>query len=154
MLRLLNEPSFIHYIGDRNVRTLKEAEAYILDKPIAHYELLGFGLYLIEEKETRATIGICGLLQRETLASPDLGYALLPEHWGKGYALEAAAAVMSFGRKTLGMSRIFAITNPDNVRSIGVLEKLGFRFVKTMPLNDDEAEVNLFVSEPARFGTL
>lgn len=150
MLRLLNEPSFIQNIGDRNVRTLEDAKVYIQNKPMAHYERFGFGLYLVADRTTESSIGVCGLLQRESLAFPDVGYALLPEYWGSGYALEAASAVLSYGRKVLGMSRILAIANADNAPSIRVLQKLGFSFSKMVQMEEDGDEVALFVSDPVK----
>ncbi len=91
ILRLLNEPSFIQNIGDRNVRTIEEARAYILNGPVASYETHGFGLWMVETKDAGTHIGICGLLKREVLEDVDIGYALLPEFWSRGYALESAS---------------------------------------------------------------
>jgi RimJ/RimL family protein N-acetyltransferase len=148
ILRLLNEPSFLQNIGDRKVRTIEDARNYILNNPMASYQRLGFGLYLVEEKATGAAIGMCGLLKRDSLDFPDLGYALVPEFWGRGYAMESAAAVLAYARNTLNLSRILAITNEDNERSIRVLERIGFSFAKTIRMNGDAAEVKLFVFDP------
>ena len=89
ILRLLNEPSFIQHIGDRGVRNVADAQQYILSGPIASYERHGFGLFLVELRETRAPIGICGLLKRDALDDVDVGFAFVPESWSKGYAYEA-----------------------------------------------------------------
>jgi len=102
ILRLLNEPSFIQNIGDRGVRTIEDARAYILQGPVASYEKFGFGLLLVEQKESGLAIGMCGLLKRDVLEHIDIGYALLPEFWSQGYALESASAVMSYVRVKLG----------------------------------------------------
>ncbi len=104
VLRLLNEPSFIENIGDRGVRTLDDARAYITNGPIASYEKHGFGLLLVELKEPGTAIGICGLLKRDVLPEPDIGYALLPEFWCKGYAHESATAVLDHARNVLGLN--------------------------------------------------
>src|SRR5690349_12434898 len=93
ILRLLNEPSFIQNIGDRGVRTIEDARAYIVNGPIASYQKYGFGLLLVELKESGESIGICGLLKRDVLEDPDIGYALLPEFWSRGYAYESATAL-------------------------------------------------------------
>jgi len=148
ILRLVNEPSFIHNIGDRKVRTIDDARSYILNNPRSSYARFGFGLYLVEEKATAAAVGICGLLKRDALEHPDLGYALLPEFWGRGYALESALAVMAYGRNSLGLERIFAITSQDNERSVRVLERIGFSFTKMMRMNGEALDVKLFVSDP------
>ena len=125
MLTLLNGESFYRYIGDRGVRTIDEAVAYIATGPLASYEKFGFGLFLAVLKESGASMGICGLLKRDTLEDVDIGFALLPAFWSKGYAIEAAAAVKAYARDTLGLTRIVAIVQPDNVRSLHLLERIG-----------------------------
>jgi RimJ/RimL family protein N-acetyltransferase len=147
ILELLNEPSFLRYIGDKGVRNLADARGYILDGPVASYERNGFGLYLVELKQNRAPIGICGLIKRETLPDADIGFAFLPAYWSKSYGVESAAAVMDYGREVLQLKRVLGITAPDNHRSIKVLEKIGLRFARIMRLSEDEAQINLFTSD-------
>ena len=146
ILKLLNEPSFIQNIGDRHVRTIEEARAYILNGPVASYEKHGFGLWLVETKEAGAHIGICGLLKREVLEDVDIGYALLPEFWSKGYALESASAVLSYAREELRLQRVLAVVNPKNQSSIRLLEKIGFEFEKMVRLSEDAPEIKLFAA--------
>jgi RimJ/RimL family protein N-acetyltransferase len=152
ILTLLNEPSFIENIGDRGVRTLEEARTYIQSGPIASYVRFGFGLYLVELLEPGTPIGICGILQRDTLPDPDLGFAFLPAYWKQGYALESAAAVRHYARAVLGLGRLLAITNPANAGSIRLLEKLGFRFERMTRMGDGQAELKLFVDEDEHHG--
>jgi len=147
ILQLLNEPSFIHFIGDRKVRTPDDARNYILNGPVESYERLGFGLYLTELKETATPIGMCGLIKRETLDDVDIGYAFLPEFWGQGYAAEATAAVLAYGREVLNLKRIVAIVSLDNERSINVLSKLGLKFEHLITWPDDGSELKLFAIE-------
>ena len=128
ILALLNEPSFLRYIGDKKVRTLDDARQYISNGPIATYAQHGFGLYQVELKEAHTPIGMCGLLKREELPHPDIGFAFLPDFWNKGFAYEAATAVLTEARERLQLDRILAIVNPDNEASIRLLEKLGFNF--------------------------
>lgn len=144
MLRLLNEPSYIQHIGDRGVRSLAEAEEFLRKGPIASYEKHGHGLYRVERKEDGAAIGLCGLIRRDLWDEVDIGYAYVPEAWGQGYALEAAAAVMEHGRRTLGIGRIIAVVAPDNPRSIRVLTKLGLRFERKVRMKPDEGEIDLY----------
>ena len=146
ILRLLNEPSFLRYIGDKKVRTLDDARAYILGGPVQSYRDNGFGLYRVERKQDGIPLGICGLIKREGLPDPDVGFAFLPEYWNRGYALEAATAVMTFARDTLGMTRILAITSPDNEASEKLLKKIGLRFERLTRLSDDAEEVKLFTT--------
>jgi RimJ/RimL family protein N-acetyltransferase len=106
----------------------------------------GFGLWLVELKDSQTPAGICGLVKRDTLPDADIGYAFLPRFWSRGYAYEAAAAVMSYASSTLGLSRVLAITNRDNVGSIKVLEKIGLKFERPIKLSADAPEIMLFAS--------
>lgn len=146
ILALLNEPSFLRYIGDKGVRNIADAARYIQTGPLTSYERFGFGIYLVELKESGTPIGMCGLIKRETLPDVDIGFAFLPNFWSCGYAFESAAAVMNYGRDVLGLRRIVAITSPDNDASAKLLEKVGLRFERLIKLGDDSAEVRLFVS--------
>ncbi|MEM6783886.1 MAG: GNAT family N-acetyltransferase [Bacteroidota bacterium] len=127
LVRLLNEPPFMRYIGDRGVRTEAEARAYLRTGRWARYADVGHGLYAVERQADGVPLGICGLLKRDTLDAPDLGFALLQEHWGHGYAHEAARAVLAQEAPALGLGRVLAITVPDNAASIALLKRLGFR---------------------------
>jgi RimJ/RimL family protein N-acetyltransferase len=144
ILRLLNEPSWIQFIGDKGVRTLDDARAYLENGPINMYRRLGFGLYLVLRKEDGAPLGLCGLIKRDGLADVDIGFAFLPDFWSRGYAYESAAAVMDYGNRVLGLSRIVAITSPGNQSSIKLLEKLGMKFEGMTRLPGDSSEVTLF----------
>ncbi len=141
---LLNDPGWLRFIGDRGIHTLDDARNYILQGPVAMYARHGFGLYLTVRKQDGVPIGLCGLLKRDGLADVDIGYAFLPQFRGQGYAAEAAAAVMAYGKNVLELARIVAITAPDNERSAKVLEKLGLTFTKMITLPGDESAVKLF----------
>lgn len=147
ILGLLNEPSYLRFIGDKGVRTLDEAREYILKGPVDSYARHGFGLYLTVRREDGVELGLCGLVKREALPDVDVGFAFLPQFWSKGYAFEAASAVMDYGRSVLGLKRIVAITSSDNDRSIRLLEKLGLRFEKMVRLSEEDIEIKLFASE-------
>ncbi len=146
VLRLLNEPSWLQNIGDRGVRTLADAQRYIETGPVEMYRRLGFGLYQVCLKVNGEPVGLCGLLKRDSLDDVDLGFALLPEFWGQGYAREAAAAVMAYGRRELGLSRILAIIARTNDASRRVLERLGFGFEGVVRLGADGEELLLYAS--------
>ena len=94
--------------------------------------------------EDGVAIGICGLVKRDTLPDPDLGFAFLSRYGSQGYAVESARAVMAFGRDRLKLPRIVAITSPDNIRSIAVLEKIGLKFERFINLSEGAAPVRLF----------
>ena len=144
ILELLNEPSFIQNIGDRGVRTLADASSYILNGPVASYAKNGFGLCLVVLKETSESIGMCGLIKRDTLEDVDIGYAFLPKFWARGYAVESARAVKEYAKNVIGLKRIVAITDPLNEDSIRVLEKIGLQFEKMVRLSEDDIELKLF----------
>jgi RimJ/RimL family protein N-acetyltransferase len=144
ILKLVNEPSWLRFIGDRGVRTLEDARNYILKGPVEMYDRVGFGLYLTELKGSGVPIGMCGLIKRDTLKDVDIGFAFLPSFWGQGYAYEAAAAVMAYGRTALGLKRIVAITDPDNHSSIKLLERLGLKFEQMIQLSGDSLALKLF----------
>lgn len=146
ILQLVNEPSWLQYIGDKGVKTLQDAERYIQDGPVAMYGRMGFGLWLVALKETLEPIGICGLIKRDSLPDVDLGFALLPRFWRKGYAHEAASATVAYGRTKLGLSRIVAITSKSNHASGSLLEKLGFRFEGLVRLGADGEELKLYAA--------
>lgn len=125
-LRLLNEPSWLENIGDRGVRSGEDAERYITDTVRTPYQALGYGMYAVQPKSSALPIGICGLVKRDFLPAPDLGVALLPDFTGRGYAAEAARAVMLYAQGKLGVERLYAIVQRGNQRSVRLLERLGF----------------------------
>lgn len=139
ILELVNDPAWIRFIGDRNVRTLDDARGY-LEKPIRSYHENGFGLYLVERHADAEPLGMCGLVKRETLAHADLGFAFLERHRGQGYALEAARATLDFAHRERGMARVLAIVTPTNERSTKLLAKLGFARESAMNWNDNGAD--------------
>ena len=148
IVELLNDPSFLRFIGDKGVRTSDDARQYILTGPMDSYQRHGFGLWLVELKGSRISIGICGLLKRDTLTDVDLGFAFLPLYRSKGYAFESAAAVMDYASTVLGLSRVVAIIDEDNTGSHRVLEKIGMRFDRMIRLSDDGPEIRLLASGP------
>jgi len=146
VLRIVNEPSFLRYIGDRGVRNLDDARKYIAEGPVAGYARQGHGLMRVDRKSDGVSLGMCGLLKREGLPEPDIGFSFFPEYWSQGYALEAASAVIRHARETLRIGQILAITTRDNASSMRLLEKLGFRFERMIALGNEE--LRLFASDP------
>jgi len=144
VLRLLNEPSFIEFIGDRGVRTLEDARRYLREGPIASCRTHGHGLLRVSLRGDGTVIGMCGLVKRDTLPIPDLGFALLPEHWGKGYVQEASRAVLEHGRSALGLTEVLAITSTHNQRSMTTLRALGMALEDTRTLATSASPVNVF----------
>lgn len=147
IIDLLNDPSFIQNIGDRKVRTVVDAQAYVLNGPVASYAKNGFGLSLVTLKATGESIGMCGLIKRDVLEDVDIGYAYLPRYWSNGYAIEAALAMKSYAKETVRLKRLAAIVDPANTGSIRVLEKLGMKFEKMIRLSQDDMELKFFACE-------
>jgi RimJ/RimL family protein N-acetyltransferase len=147
ILDLLNEPSFLRFIGDKGVRNLDGARAYISKGPIESYERHGFGLYATCLPDG-TPIGICGLVKRDGLADVDVGFAFLSRYRSKGYAMESSSAVLMHAKQVLNLQRVVAITAPENHRSIAVLEKIGLKFERTIRLAADGDELNLFATDP------
>lgn len=146
MNALLNSPGFLNYIGDRGVRSDDDARRFISERYRKSYAENGYGLYAVLLKDDLVPVGMCGFVRRDTLPGPDLGFAFLPEHEGKGYGQESSIAVLRYGREELGFERILAITTLDNHASIRLLEKLGFTFEKTME-SADGGHLNVFSKE-------
>ncbi|MCI0434369.1 MAG: GNAT family N-acetyltransferase [Gemmatimonadetes bacterium] len=145
ILDLLNQPSFLRFIGDKGVRTLEDAREYLRAGPLQSYAANGFGLYMVIEKALAEPIGMCGLLRREGLDAPDIGFAFLPGHESRGYATESARAVLRHAKYGLSIDRVAAVTSLDNDASIRVLEKLGFAFDRLVRLTPDGEELRLFL---------
>jgi RimJ/RimL family protein N-acetyltransferase len=158
ILELLNQATFLQFIGDKGVRDLAGACEYLRQGPMESYWRHGFGLYLTSLREGGVPIGICGLVKRDALEDVDVGFAFLPQYAGRGYATESAAAVLAHGYRVFQLKRIVGITAPDNHASIAVLQKIGLRFERLIRLGEDGKEVNLFGpgpkpnSEPGRTG--
>ena len=150
ILELVTDPSWLRYIGDKGVRDVEGARRYIEGGPIEMYRRFGFGLLVVELRAPEAgsahlpprgrgpspSVGICGLIKRDTLPDVDIGFAFLPRYRAQGLAIEAARAVLAHGRETLALARIVAIVSPDNVASTRLLEKLGLRFERMVDKTD------------------
>jgi RimJ/RimL family protein N-acetyltransferase len=134
IIELVNDPDWLAHIGQRNVSTCEQAEAFLREGPRGMCERLGFGLYLVEGLADGAPIGMCGLIKRDWLPDIDIGYAFLPAARGQGFAREAARAVLAWAQQQLALARVVAIVTPTNRPSLALLEQLGFA---------DEGEVRL-----------
>lgn len=144
ILELLNDKDFIEHIQDRGVRTLEQARDYICNGPLESYENFGFGLCCVMELATQMRVGMCGLIQRETLPAPDIGYAFLPAARAKGYAYEACRRVLEFAHAELDLERVLAVTGKTNVASQRLLDKLGFRYLRPARFEPDSEHVPCF----------
>lgn len=144
IVALLNEPTFLENIGDKNVQTLKDAIKYIHAGPNAMFEQYGFALHVVELKTTMKPVGLCGLLKRDCLPYPDLGYALLGKYQGYGFGLESAKAVLAYEMTDKNLPEVLAITSLENTASESLLEKLGFTFSKVVELDDIDGESKLY----------
>jgi RimJ/RimL family protein N-acetyltransferase len=144
IIELLNSPGWLEYIGDRNVHNEEQAIGYLENGPIKSYALNGYGLFMVMLKESQTPIGMCGIINRDILAHPDIGFALLPEYAGQGYAFEMAAATLKYAKETLNLPKILAIVLPTNPRSIRLLEKIGLKQEGTFVYPDSEEELLMY----------
>lgn len=147
VFELYNRPKFIQHIGNRNVNTIEDAENYILNRFAPQIERLGYGNYLLVTKEGNEKVGAVGIFEREGLDIVDIGYSLLEEFEGKGYAFEAAQKVKSIGMDEFGLTKISAIISKDNISSQKLIEKLGLRFKKQVILPGETEELNYYETE-------
>ncbi len=139
MLELLNSPGWIEFIGDRNVRTEAEAKNYIFERMVPYYEKNGYGFLMVTLKDAVETpVGICGFIKREGLEHVDFGFGFLPQFMGKGYAFEISEQLLAYSKTILKLETLLAITTLNNIRSIKLLEKLGFSFDKTIDFDGEE----------------
>lgn len=143
---LVNDPAWIQNIGDRNVKSLEDARGYLTKGPMAMYEKTGFGMWVVTLKETGEAIGTCGLIKRDSLEDVDIGFALLPQFRGQGYAWESANAVLEYGRDTVGLKRMVAIVSPANKPSIRILERLGLRFERMITMPGETEEIFFYAT--------
>ena len=146
VMELVNDPDWLRFIGDRNVHSLEDARGYV-DRVRASYDMHGFGLWVVEPLAGGGPVGLAGLLKRVTLEHPDLGFAFLPAGRGQGYALEATSAVLALARERIGLARVLAITNPDNVASQRVLERVGFGRGRPIRWEESGEDLQLFERE-------
>lgn len=144
IIELLNSEGWLTFIGERNVKEEIGAKAYI-DKIKESYVLNGFGLYTVVDKKSHTFLGLCGILKRDYLEHVDLGYALLPNALGKGYATEAARIVLDYAQTILKIKKFCAITVKENIKSVGVLQKLGFKLEKNIIPPGERNELDLYV---------
>ncbi|MFZ6742432.1 GNAT family N-acetyltransferase [Undibacterium sp. JH2W] len=143
-LALVNDPAFIENIRDKGIRTLEEARTDIVNGPVANQEKIGFSLYVVERKEDGQAMGLCGLVKRESLKNIDLGYAFLPQFLGQGYAREAARATLAYANTHLCISKLAAITSPNNLASNKLLQDLGFQLEAVVVLAGESRDTNLY----------
>ena len=143
ILELVNTPDWLKFIGDKGVKSIESAKNYLRNGPIKSYKEHGYGLWLVQLKDSGTPIGMCGLVNRATLDNIDIGFAMLPEYSGAGYGFEIANATLTYAKNSLGIPKVVAITDPGNIASIKLLHKIGLHFEKTLKLSGNN-EVLLF----------
>lgn len=146
VLELLNSPGFLENIGDRGVRDEDESRAYIRERMLGSYRDHGFGMWVAVQRIDGAPVGLAGLVRREGLDIPDVGYAFLPQAWGRGYAQEAAAGVLRHAVEVLGIPKLAAITTLENFASMAVLRKIGFTYQGVIQLPGVDRENTYFTT--------
>ena len=144
IIDLVNSPGWLEYIGDRNIRTEEQALVYLENGPIRSYRVNGYGLWMVERKEDEMPVGMCGIVNRPMMNTPDIGFAFLPSYMGTGYAFEIARATLEFANLQLEIPVISAITVPKNVKSIRLIAKLGLTFIREFSFPDSQEILSLY----------
>lgn len=141
ILELYNSPNFIKFIGDRNIKSIQDAEHYIANKFLPQLERLGYGNFLIKLKSNGKKIGGVGIFEREGLEIHDIGFSFLPEFEGKGYGFEAASELLKMAFTEFGLNKISAITSKENSASQKLIGKLGLQYQSIVRLPDDDEDL-------------
>lgn len=144
---LVNDPDWIKYIGDRNIKTISDSESYLIDKIIPNYKQFGFGFYVVRLKESNLPIGMCGLIKRDWMSYVEIGYAFLNKHRGKGYAIEASIATKKYAKEEIGISKIAALTDVDNEKSGNLLNRLGLEFERLISYPGEQKKCKLYLEK-------
>lgn len=145
--QLYNSPRFIEFIGDKNIRSVADTEEYIKNRFLPQIEKLGYGNYVITQKDDGTKLGSVGIFERDGLDVQDIGFSFLPEYEGKGYGFEAASALLDIAFTEFGVKKLSAITTDANISSQKLIEKLGLKFKKTVRLPDDEEDLRYYEME-------
>lgn len=144
---LVNDPDWIKYIGDRNIKTISDSEDYLKDKIIPSYKQFGFGFYVVRLKESNLPIGMCGLIKRDWMSYVEIGYAFLNKHRSKGYAIEASIATKKYAKEEIGISKIAALTDVDNEKSGNLLNRLGLEFERLISYPGEQKKCKLYLEK-------
>ena len=147
IFKIMNTPKYYKYIGDRNIRTLEDAENYITQKMMPQYEKMGFGNFTVTLKSDGSKIGFCGIYARPSLETPDIGFAFFEEYEGKGYAYEASSLLKQLAKDEFGLKKLSGITVEYNHSSRKLLEKLGLKFQKKFFMEGDPEELMYYETE-------
>ena len=147
ILELYNSPNFIKFIGDRNLRTVKDAENYIKEKFLPHVVKYGFGSFVILRKSDRKKIGNVGIYMRDGLNAPDIGFSFLPQFEGNGYGFESSKKLMEVAFSEFDLKKISAISTKENISSQKLIEKLGLKYQSIVQLPDDPEDLMYYETE-------
>ena len=149
IFELMNTPTWIQYIGDRSIKSIADATAYIETNYLTSYKENGYGLYKMVLTSTLAPIGMCGFVKRDYLDAPDIGFAVLPAYEGMGYTSEAATKILDYGLHTLNLELVLGITSLENIRSQRLLEKLGLIKQGTIQSAEIGKTLYLYSTQPS-----
>lgn len=145
--QLMNTPKFIKFVGDRKINSIQDAEKYIQIKMLPQLNTLGYSSYSIITKVDGAKIGTCGLYNRDGVDGIDIGFGLLPQYEGLGYAYESAHRILKAAFEEFEIKEIKAITSKANISSQRLLEKLGLEMIGTTKLPNEDHEILLYTKK-------
>jgi len=144
MLAVWNDPAFIRHVGDRGIRTIDAARVALQEGALKLFSDYGYGPFRVALIADDTPVGVCGLFRREGLEEPDIGFSILPQHWRKGYAFEAASAVVRHAKTDIRLERLTAVVSTENAASVALIEKLGLQFERMQRLPGDNDDVAVY----------
>ena len=133
------DPEVVRFMGDGSTATREQLEQEI-SQWLERWESWGLSLFSVERREDGRVVGRAGFLlwDPETWEIPgdetELGWLLAREHWGRGYATEAALALRDWAFEERGLTRLISLINHDNLRSIRVAERIGERYERDVEI--------------------
>jgi len=145
ILELFNQSDCIQYMGDKSLKTIDDAEKFIEEKFLTMYRSYGFCLFIVELVSLKVSVGICGLVKRDSMDDVEIGFAILTSYQKQGIVTETGIAVRDYAINNLGLGRLAGITAIDNYRSAAALEKIGLSFKKNIQLAEFPGETKYFL---------
>jgi len=144
ILELFNQSDCIQYMGDKSLKTIDDAEKFIEEKFLTMYRSYGFCLFIVELVSLKVSVGICGLVKRDSMDDVEIGFAILTSYQKQGIVTETGIAVRDYAINNLGLGRLPVITEIDNYRSAAALEKIGLGLKKIFNSQNFQVKQSIF----------
>jgi RimJ/RimL family protein N-acetyltransferase len=123
-----NDPDIFQYFPPYYTPPTREKVAKAIALSIRRWQERGFGEFAVIERASGELIGYCGLMNLDNTEEIEIYYGFPKKFWGKGYATEAARAVLNFAFNEANLAQVVGVTNPKNTASQKVLQKIGLKY--------------------------